>query len=86
MQDASEDEVQPMIVSQYHFTGWPDHGAPDFGCEYPALDFILKSAAASEDGAGPIIVHCRWDSLKMYFLSVCYCRISQDSHTCCPRL
>ncbi|XP_078343622.1 receptor-type tyrosine-protein phosphatase epsilon-like isoform X2 [Oculina patagonica] len=57
-QDASEDEVQPMIVSQYHFTGWPDHGAPDFGCEYPALDFILKSAAASEDGAGPIIVHC----------------------------
>ena len=48
-----------MTVCQYHFTGWPDHGAPDTGFEYPALDFILKSAAASQDGAGPIIVHCR---------------------------
>lgn len=55
----TEDEVKPMTVSQYHFTGWPDHGAPDTGCEYPALSFILKSAAASQDGAGPIIVHCR---------------------------
>lgn len=57
-QDMTEDEVKPMTVSQYHFTGWPDHGAPDTGCEYPALSFILKSAAASQDGAGPIIVHC----------------------------
>ncbi|KAK2571495.1 Receptor-type tyrosine-protein phosphatase delta, partial [Acropora cervicornis] len=57
-QDMAEDEVKPMIVSQYHFTGWPDHGAPDTGCEYPALSFILKSASASQDGAGPIIVHC----------------------------
>ncbi|XP_022784569.1 receptor-type tyrosine-protein phosphatase delta-like isoform X2 [Stylophora pistillata] len=57
--DAStEEEVKPMIVCQYHFTGWPDHGAPDPGCEYPALDFISKSSAASQDGAGPIIVHC----------------------------
>ena len=59
-QDATEDEVKPMIVCQYHFTGWPDHGAPDHGCEYPALDFIFKSSAASQEGAGPIIVHCRW--------------------------
>ncbi|CAH3148757.1 unnamed protein product [Pocillopora meandrina] len=57
-QDATEDEVKPMIVCQYHFTGWPDHGAPDHGCEYPALDFIFKSSAASQEGAGPIIVHC----------------------------
>ncbi|XP_066030559.1 receptor-type tyrosine-protein phosphatase epsilon-like isoform X4 [Pocillopora verrucosa] len=56
--DATEDEVKPMIVCQYHFTGWPDHGAPDHGCEYPALDFIFKSSAASQEGAGPIIVHC----------------------------
>ncbi|XP_020606376.1 receptor-type tyrosine-protein phosphatase alpha-like [Orbicella faveolata] len=57
-QDATEDEVKPMEVLQYHFTGWPDHGAPDVGCEYPALDFILKSAAANQDGTGPVIVHC----------------------------
>ncbi|XP_015770016.1 PREDICTED: receptor-type tyrosine-protein phosphatase F-like [Acropora digitifera] len=41
-QDMAEDEVKPMIVSQYHFTGWPDHGAPDPGCEYPALSFICQ--------------------------------------------
>ena len=58
----AEDEVKPMIVSQFHFTGWPDHGAPDTGCEFPALSFILKSATASRDGAGPVIVHCRCDS------------------------
>ncbi|KAM7433559.1 hypothetical protein ABFA07_016213 [Porites harrisoni] len=57
-QDMAEDEVKPMIVSQFHFTGWPDHGAPDTGCEFPALSFILKSATASRDGAGPVIVHC----------------------------
>ena len=51
--------MKPMEVLQYHFTDWPDHGAPDVGCEYPALDFILKSAAANQDGAGPVIVHCR---------------------------
>ncbi|XP_015780016.1 PREDICTED: tyrosine-protein phosphatase 99A-like [Acropora digitifera] len=44
-QDMAEDEVKPMIVSQYHFTGWPDHGAPDPGCEYPALSFILLSVS-----------------------------------------
>lgn len=62
VQDMAEDEVKPMIVSQFHFTGWPDHGAPDTGCEFPALSFILKSATASRDGAGPVIVHCRCDS------------------------
>ena len=44
-----------MEVLQYHFTGWPDHGAPDAGCEYPALDFILKSAAANQDGSITIV-------------------------------
>ena len=56
-QDPGDDEVKPMIVKQYHFTSWPDHGAPDY-C-FPVLNFIVKSTAANRNNSGPIVVHCR---------------------------
>ena len=49
-----------MLVQQFHFTGWPDHGVLDPGYELPVLDFIFKSTAAQVEGAGPIVVHCRY--------------------------
>ncbi|EDO31805.1 predicted protein, partial [Nematostella vectensis] len=50
--------TQPMMVKQFHFTGWPDHGAPEPGFEFPVLDLIMKSTACVVPGTGPLVVHC----------------------------
>ncbi|XP_048581435.1 receptor-type tyrosine-protein phosphatase alpha isoform X2 [Nematostella vectensis] len=56
--DPLDDEVKPMMVKQFHFTGWPDHGAPEPGFEFPVLDLIMKSTACVVPGTGPLVVHC----------------------------
>ena len=49
----SKDE---RIVTQYHYTIWPDFGVP----EYPAslLHFVRKVMVANPLNSGPIVVHC----------------------------
>lgn len=48
---------EERIVTQYHYTVWPDHGVP----EYPTslLHFVRKVMAANPGNSGPIVVHCR---------------------------
>ncbi len=47
------------IITQFHFTVWPDHGVPDYPTSL--LQFVRRVMGASSspsDGAGPIVVHC----------------------------
>uniref|UniRef100_A0A9J8ARU0 Receptor-type tyrosine-protein phosphatase kappa n=1 Tax=Cyprinus carpio carpio TaxID=630221 RepID=A0A9J8ARU0_CYPCA len=43
-------------ISQFHFTGWPDHGVPYHATGL--LGFVRRVKAKSPPNAGPIVVHC----------------------------
>ena len=41
------------MVSQYHYTIWPDHGVPS--CPTSLLAFVKKASAANPTDAGPMV-------------------------------
>ncbi|XP_026061165.1 receptor-type tyrosine-protein phosphatase mu-like isoform X4 [Carassius auratus] len=43
-------------ISQFHFTGWPDHGVPYHATGL--LGFVRRVKTKSPTNAGPIVVHC----------------------------
>ena len=45
-------------VIQFHFTRWPDFGAPSY--PYDMLHFVRLVRAHTSEDHGPIVVHCRW--------------------------
>uniref|UniRef100_A0A3Q3LY12 Receptor-type tyrosine-protein phosphatase epsilon n=1 Tax=Labrus bergylta TaxID=56723 RepID=A0A3Q3LY12_9LABR len=46
----------PRLVTQLHFTGWPDFGVPF--SPIGMLKFLKKVKAVNPSYAGPIVVHC----------------------------
>ena len=60
--DGSKEE---RIVKQFHYTVWPDHGVPEYPT--PLLLFVRKVASCNPVNAGPVVVHCRYIHLTIYF-------------------
>lgn len=52
------------IVSQYHYTTWPDHGVPS--CPTSLLTFVRKATCANPPDAGPMVSHLK--SYKLLLL------------------
>lgn len=49
------------MVTQYHFTAWPDHGVPD---AFQLLQFYRKvTGNSTEYEVPPTVVHCRLDKI-----------------------
>ena len=57
-------EKKERVVTQFQFTGWPDHGVPDN--PGPVIDFV-RTVRGQEDrdstNRGPMLVHCRYNKL-----------------------
>ena len=45
------------FVKQYHFTAWPDEGAPENGSGL--LNYRQKVQGFNDGEDAPVIVHCR---------------------------
>ena len=47
----------PLKVTQYHFTGWPDHGVPQNGVTL--INFIRRVRTSHPySDSRPLLVHC----------------------------
>ena len=55
LQVSSECSEVPLLVTQYHFQGWPDHGVPKFATSL--IEFIrrVRHGVVSDR---PMLVHC----------------------------
>ena len=43
-------------IKQFHYTGWPDFGVPDY--PHPVIAFIRRLSHFKRTTEGPDIVHC----------------------------
>ena len=55
------------MVTQYHYTGWPEHGKP--ASISSLISFYQHFISGTEGKNGPIVVHCRLDVLIYIFLN-----------------
>ena len=68
-------EKKERVITQFQFTGWPDHGVPDN--PGPVIEFV-RAVRAQEDSEntnrGPMVVHCRYINTIIHKLCSMRCR------------
>jgi len=46
-------------LTQYHYTGWPDHGIPDDIDVILAMLANMRDIRSHDPDNAPVVVHCR---------------------------
>ena len=53
----AEPDSEPLKITHYHYTSWPDHGVPQFATSI--LSFVRKVQKVHDKSKGvPLLVHC----------------------------
>jgi protein tyrosine phosphatase len=53
-----EKDNETRIVTQFHFTGWPDHGVPSYATSLLNFQKRVQSHYNKLQTQGPMVVHC----------------------------
>ncbi|KAL5486438.1 hypothetical protein EMCRGX_G018913 [Ephydatia muelleri] len=57
VKNKAEPDSEPLKITHYHYTSWPDHGVPQFATSI--LSFVRKVQKAHDKSKGvPLLVHC----------------------------
>lgn len=48
-----QNSPEERMVTQYHYTAWPDHGVPSSVTS--VLNFVRRASAANPPDAGPMV-------------------------------
>lgn len=65
-QASDSNNKTPRLVTQLHFTSWPDFGVPF--SPIGMLKFLKKVKAVNPPFSGPILVHCRYQQSPLWDL------------------
>jgi protein tyrosine phosphatase len=69
-----QNSPEERMVTQYHYTAWPDHGVPSSVTS--VLNFVRRASAANPPDSGPMVsapelVHLIFIYLWLSFMCVC---------------
>ena len=62
MYPKDEDNEPPRMIYHYHFTKWPDHGAPDDAESVLDLLDDIYAQHLRCNRLGPLLFHCRYEN------------------------
>ena len=54
------------MITQYHFTSWPDHGVPEYATSI--LQFHRRIKNEYKPTKGSMLVHCRYLYYNLYIM------------------
>jgi len=59
-------------VKHYFYTGWPDHGVPQFATSVIGLIKKVRHTHVQNKHSPPLLIHCRYIVNKFLVIAICF--------------